>query len=339
MGPLVIDLDGPSITQDEEKLLQHPFVGGIILFSRNYQSLAQLSALLSCVRRLRPELLITVDQEGGRVQRFRNEFTQIPSMQCLGDLYRSKGDAALQIVQQVGWLMAAELLSVGVDLSFAPVLDLDKDTSTVIGDRSFGEDPRVCTKVAHAFCQGMRLAGMKTSGKHFPGHGGVAADSHVESPIDNRSLTTIVQHDIQPFAAMIQAGLMDVVMLSHVIYPSVDQYPAVFSPIWIKQQLQVALGFRGTVFSDDLSMAGAKVVGDVVQRVRFALQAGCHKVLVCNDREAVNQVLSAVDSDSLVAPVLANQSLPSLAGSANFDTRGFRTSSQYRSALQAVLNI
>ncbi len=298
-GPLILDLNNTVLQSDEITLLQHEFVGGVILFARNYHSSQQLRELVGAIKSIRSDLLITVDQEGGRVQRFKDEFTRLPAPQQLGDLYLQKGDEALEFIRQCGWLMAVELISHGIDLSFAPVLDLDRDRSKVIGDRSFSELPDVCINVATAYCEGMRNAGMAVTAKHFPGHGSVEADSHVESPQDPRTFEQILSYDLVPFAKLIEKGLIDAVMPSHVIYTAVDDVPAVFSKVWIQEHLRKDLAFSGTVFSDDLSMEGAGVMGDIVQRLQLAIDAGCTKVLVCNDRQAVAQVLQAVDDGQL----------------------------------------
>ncbi len=290
LGALMIDVEGQTLSAEEQLRLQHPLVGGVILFSRNYASPAQMTALTAEIRALRkPSLLIAVDHEGGKVQRFRQEFSPLPPAACIGALYDQNPQQGIKAAQQIGWLLAAELRAVGVDLSFAPVLDLRKGISSVIQDRAFHADPQVVTLLAAAFIQGMQSAGMQAVGKHYPGHGSVAADSHLAVPIDWRSLDVIVQEDLIPFSQLIKQGL-PALMPAHVIYPQIDKYPAVFSKIWLtflRQQLR----FTGAIFSDDLNMAAAGTVGDMCERVPKAIGAGCDMLLICNNSDAVGQVL------------------------------------------------
>ena len=286
LGPLMIDIAGTELSELDRERLCHPLVGGIILFTRNYASREQLTALCSEIHALRePRLLIAVDHEGGRVQRFREGFTRLPAMRRLGELHAQDAAAGLAAARAVGELLASELLACGVDFSFTPVLDLDYGQSTVIGDRSFGRDPAVVAALANALVEGLHAAGMKSCGKHFPGHGHVAADSHVAIPVDERSLAQL-QEDIAAF----RLGRVDAVMPAHVIYPAVDHRPAGFSPVWQKM-LREELGFDGVVFSDDLSMEGASVAGGILERVQAAWDAGCDMLLVCNAPEAAGQVL------------------------------------------------
>jgi len=286
LGPLMIDIAGTELSDLDRERLRHPLVGGIILFTRNYVSREQLAALCDEIHALRePRLLIAVDHEGGRVQRFREGFTRLPAMRRLGELHAQDAAAGLAAARAVGELLASELLACGVDFSFTPVLDLDYGQSTVIGDRSFGRDPAVVAALANALVEGLHAAGMKSCGKHFPGHGHVAADSHVAIPVDERSLAQL-QEDIAAF----RLGRVDAVMPAHVIYPAVDHRPAGFSPVWQKM-LREELGFDGVVFSDDLSMEGASVAGGILERVQAAWDAGCDMLLVCNAPEAAGQVL------------------------------------------------
>lgn len=296
LGPLMIDLQETSLQPEERDLLGHPLVGGVILFTRNYESPEQIGELIKAIRSVgAPRLLIAVDQEGGRVQRFRAGFTRLPAVAELGRLADRERARAQRLAETTGWLMAAELRSVGVDLSFAPVLDLDHRRSTVIGDRAFHRDPEVLTELAHAYMRGMRHAGMAAVGKHFPGHGGVAADSHHELPEDPRPLADLRAEDMLPFERMIHYGL-PAVMAAHVVYPAVAPLPAGFSYNWLHTLLRGELGFQGAVFSDDLSMAGARVAGTTpTQRVRTALEAGCDMVLLCNDPPAVAEVLDRLE--------------------------------------------
>src|SRR5690606_6462331 len=286
LGPVMIDIAGTELSDLDRERLRHPLVGGIILFTRNYASREQLTALCAEIHALRePRLLIAVDHEGGRVQRFREGFTRLPAMRRLGELHAQDAAAGLAAARAVGELLASELLACGVDFSFTPVLDLDYGQSTVIGDRSCGRDPAGVAALATALGEGLHAAGMKSCGKHFPGHGHVAADSHVAIPVDERSLAQL-QEDIAAF----RLGRVDAVMPAHVIYPAVDHRPAGFSPVWQKM-LREELGFDGVVFSDDLSMEGASVAGGILERVQAACDAGCDMLLVCNAPEAAGQVL------------------------------------------------
>jgi beta-N-acetylhexosaminidase len=294
LGPLMIDIEGVELSQIDRDVLRHPLVGGVILFSRNYQSIEQVSQLSKAIHALRGEpLLIAVDHEGGRVQRFRDEFTCIPCMQSLGQAYQEDTQRGLEQAQQVAWLMAMELRQVGVDFSFAPVLDLDYGCSEVIGDRAFSADQGIVAQVAEAFQQGLQMAGMASVGKHFPGHGAVAPDSHVAIPVDERPLEEIMQHDVYPFKQLIQAGMKGI-MPAHVIYQQVDALPAGFSEYWLKDVLRQQLAFQGAIFSDDLTMHGASVIGDYQQRAKQALMAGGDMALVCNNRTAVEQVIDGL---------------------------------------------
>jgi len=291
LGPLMIDIDGVELSSVDREVLRHPLVGGLILFSRNYESVEQVSLLCEAVHKLRAEpLLIAVDHEGGRVQRFKDGFTQIPSMQSLGKVYIDNPTLGHEYAQQTAWLMAMELRQVGVDFSFAPVLDLDYGCSEIIGDRAFSTDKEIVSALAIAFQRGLTEAGMASIGKHFPGHGAVAPDSHVAIPVDERPLEEIMQNDVYPFKQLIQSGMKGM-MPAHVIYQHADSVPAGFSEFWLKQVLRQQLGFGGAIFSDDLSMQGASAVGDFEQRARQTLKAGADMALVCNDRSAAEQVI------------------------------------------------
>ncbi len=284
-GPLMVDVGGLSLTAEDREVLAHPLVGSAILFSRNVDTPEQIAALTAEMRAVRPELWIAVDQEGGRVQRFREGFTRLPPMRSFGHQYDQDPAAAIAAARHCGELMAREVRGVGVDFSFAPVLDLDMGVSGVIGDRAFHTRPEPAIALVRAFMQGMKAAGMMTIGKHFPGHGSVAADSHLALPVDDRSWADIEAYDLRPFAAL--AGELDGIMPAHVVYPQVDPLPAGFSEFWLKTVLREQLGFKGLIFSDDLCMEGAVGVGPMQERVDVALAAGCDVVLVCNNRPEV----------------------------------------------------
>jgi beta-N-acetylhexosaminidase len=289
------DLRGTELSAGEIELLRHPLVGGVILFSRNYREPDQVLRLCRQIHTLRnPPLLIGIDHEGGRVQRFHDSFTPLPACHCYGEIYDRDAGRGAHIAEQAGWLMAAELLAVGVDFSFAPVLDLDKGVSHVIGDRAFHRNPDTVTILAKAFMKGMKLAGMAAVGKHFPGHGAVKEDSHVGIPVDNRLFDDIYMSDLIPFERMIAAGL-PAVMPAHVIYPEVDNVPAGFSRIWLQEILRQRLGFQGVIFSDDISMAGANHAGDYPDRAMAALGAGCDMVLICNNQEAAISLVNGIE--------------------------------------------
>ncbi|EDY86474.1 beta-hexosaminidase [gamma proteobacterium HTCC5015] len=286
----MLDLRGPEIDAVEREVLRHPNTGGLIYFARHYQSPQQIAELTREVRSIRPDLLIAVDQEGGRVQRFREGFTRLPPMRQLGQLWQRAPKQADQAAEALGWLMAAEVQSVGVDFSFAPVLDVDYGGSEVIGDRAFHSATEQIVELGGAFIRGMKAAGMAATGKHFPGHGFVAGDSHTEKPVDDRSLAAIKETDLMPFAQLAQQG-MDAVMPAHVLYPQVDDKPAGFSRRWVREILRGDLGFDGVVFSDDLSMDGADLGIGYVERADFALNAGCDMVLVCNHPDIAERVV------------------------------------------------
>jgi len=294
LGPVMVDVAGLELAPGERELLAHPLVGGVILFARNYGSPEQLRALTGAIHGVRsPALLIAVDHEGGRVQRFADGFTRLPPMRALGRIYDDDPVLAENLAGAVGVVLASELAAHGVDFSFAPVLDIDFGSSSVIGDRAFHSEPAAVSRLAGALAGGMRRVGMGAVGKHFPGHGYVRADSHHEVPVDDRALAAIEANDLAPYRALIGSGLAGV-MPAHVIYPRVDSRPAGFSPVWLREILRGRLGFDGIVFSDDLSMEGASVAGGIVERGRAALDAGCDMVLVCNAREAAERLLEGL---------------------------------------------
>lgn len=312
----MLDVSGYELTPEDRELLDHPLVGGVILFSRNYYDQKQLKELIAQIRlAARNKILIGVDHEGGRVQRFRDGFSAIPAM---GAIY-ARSDEDLSQAQQYcntfGWLMAAECLAFDIDLSFAPVLDLN-GVSDVIGDRSFHAQPEPLIQLASEFIKGMHRAGMKATGKHFPGHGNVKEDSHIAMPVDSRSLEQITQLDMQIFSRLNEMGLLDGVMPAHVVYPQVDDMPAGFSKVWLQTYLRQKMQFDGVVFSDDLSMQGAAFIGDFAARANAALNAGCDMVLVCNNPDAAAQVIDSLPSELPINPRLAKLAK---APSADFD--------------------
>jgi beta-N-acetylhexosaminidase len=292
-SPLLLDIAGTHLDATDRRRLQHPLTGGLVLFARNWIDRAQLTALTTEVKAIRPDLLICVDHEGGRVQRFRSDgFTHLPAMAVLGDLWMADAMAATNAATAAGYVLGAELRACGVDLSFTPVLDLAHGGSTVIGNRAFHRDARVVSLLAKSLMHGLLQAGMANCGKHFPGHGFVAADSHVAVPVDQRSLKTILADDAKPYDWL--STSLASVMPAHVIYPKVDAAPAGFSARWLQQILRGELGFQGAIFSDDLSMAGAQVAGGVLAGALAALGAGCDLVLLCN--QSVVEGGAAVDA-------------------------------------------
>ena len=297
IGPVMLDVAGLVLTDDDRRRIAHRKTGGVILFARNFASRAQLCALVDAIRALRPGLLITVDHEGGRVQRFRTDgFVRLPAMRALGALWDADPARGALVASRAatatGFVLGADLVACGIDLSFTPVLDLDHGPSAVICDRAFHRDPRVVTLLAKSLMHGLTLAGMANCGKHFPGHGHVAADSHVAIPVDERTLDTILDDDALPYAWL--EPTLASVMPAHVIYPAVDHRPAGFSPVWLQDILRGRLGFDGVIFSDDLSMEGASVAGDVVSAGNAALDAGCDMVLVCNDGARADRLLAGL---------------------------------------------
>jgi beta-N-acetylhexosaminidase len=296
IAPLMLDLEGTELTLEEKELLKHPYCGGLIFFSRNFESVEQLEKLIHDIRAATPNrILLSVDHEGGRVQRFRDGFTKLPA---LAKLYEESEDeaTALRAAHHHAWLMASELRAMDIDFSFAPVLDLNYGVSEVIGDRAFHGEIDIVESMSKAYIAGMHDAGMAATGKHFPGHGAVVADSHLEIPVDERDFETINKVDMQPFAKSILNGL-DAVMPAHVIYPDVDSQPAGFSQVWLQNILRKQLAFDGVIFSDDLNMEGASFAGNYAQRATAALDAGCDMVLVCNNRPGVIQVMDQASID------------------------------------------
>jgi len=296
LGPVMLDVVGLTLTDDDARRIRHPLTGGVILFARNFTDRAQLCALTAAIHAVRPGVLIAVDHEGGRVQRFRTDgFTHLPAMRQLGRLWDHDAEAAARAATAVGFVLASELRACGVDLSFTPVLDLDYGGSSVIGDRALHHDPRAVAQLAKSLNHGLALAGMANCGKHFPGHGYVAADSHVAVPVDERSLEDIIARDAMPYDWLGMS--LSAVMPAHVIYPQVDRQPAGFSRRWLTI-LRQQIGFQGVIFSDDLSMEGASVAGSVTDAARAALDAGCDMVLICNSPDKADQLLAQLPPDA-----------------------------------------
>jgi beta-N-acetylhexosaminidase len=290
LGPLMIDVAGTTLSASDREVLAHPLVGSVILFTRNYTDPVQLQALVAAIQSVRsPALLVAVDHEGGRVQRFRSGFSELPPLRRIGHAFDADHEQGLAMARALGWLMAAELAACGLDFSFAPCVDLDYGLSEIIGDRAFHAQASAVAQLAIAYAHGMRDAGMAATAKHYPGHGAVVADSHVALPVDRRELVDMEQ-DLLPYRRLIANGL-PAVMVAHVLYPAVDSVPASFSHRWIEGLLRTELQFGGLVFADDLTMGGAAAVGDLEQRARRALAAGCDVLPVCNDRPGVERLL------------------------------------------------
>jgi beta-N-acetylhexosaminidase len=295
LGPLMVDIAGTELSADDVRVLAHPLVGSVLLFTRNYSNPRQVAELTANIRSLRtPHLLIAVDHEGGRVQRFREGFTRLPAARLLGRRFDADRRDGLNLAQSVGWLLASELRAVGVDFSFAPCVDLDYGVSEIIGDRAFHSDPDFVAQLAVATMAGMREAGMAAIAKHFPGHGAVVADSHTALPVDRREFADL-EADIRPYRPLIDNNLAGI-MAAHVVFPAVDALPASLSKRWITGVLRGELGFHGCVFADDLTMAGAAAFGDAIARAELALGAGCDVLPICNDRPSVELVLGRLGS-------------------------------------------
>lgn len=294
LGPLMIDIVGTEMTDDEKTLLLQPEVGGVILFTRNFESVSQICQLIDDIHALRtPHLLVAVDHEGGRVQRFRDGFTILPPAAKFEKIFQQDNQKGRTLARTAGWLMAAELRAIGVDFSFAPVLDLAHGVSGVIGDRAFARRPQTVATLAFAFMRGMLDAGMSAVGKHFPGHGAVVEDSHIAMPVDHRELDIIMQHDVIPFKRMIENGIAGI-MSAHVVYDQVDKRPAGYSQYWLQTILRGELNFPGAIFSDDLSMEAAGIAGGYGERAEAALAAGCDMALVCNHTEGAAEAVDFI---------------------------------------------
>ena len=335
MGPIMLDVSGFELTHEEIDILDHPLVGGLILFSRNYHDQKQLFDLVRHIRSVtRNDVIIATDHEGGRVQRFRQGFSDIPAM---GSINRQTNENIQQsgyLCEQFGWLMAAELLAFDIDISFAPVLDI-QGVSEVIGDRSFHQQPQIIVQLASDFIKGMHRAGMSATGKHFPGHGNVLEDSHVAMPIDKRSREDIFNLDMAIFKSIHQQGLLDAVMPAHVIYPEVDDLPAGFSETWIKQILRQELDFDGVVFSDDLSMQGAVQMGNIVERAELAIAAGCDMVLVCNDPMGAVKVIDGLPSGMSLHKISIDR-IKRLKKTTSLDFSNLKKTSEYQIASKVL---
>jgi len=290
----MISIDGNTLSSSDKDLIRNRHVGGIILFTRNFHSQSQIEELCSEIKNIKNNIIIAVDQEGGRVQRFNGEYTQLPSMQVLGDYCISNNDYSF--AADVGWLMSLELIASGVDISFAPVLDVDRNTSSIIGNRSFSNKPQNVVDIASHFIQGMSEAGMKATGKHFPGHGGIKEDSHITEPIDIRSHNELMDTDLKPFIEL--KDKLSAVMTAHITYPDIDNVCVSFSEIWLKNVLQNNIGFNGIIFSDDLTMKGAGNTS-MDERAIKALNAGCDMVLVCNDYKGANSVINRFEKEDI----------------------------------------
>ena len=332
LGPLMVDVAGQELAAEDREVLAHPLVGGVILFTRNYANPAQLQQLVAQIHALRsPRLLIAVDHEGGRVQRFRNGFTPLPALRLVGHQFDRDRNAGLELARRHGWLMAAELLACGLDLSFAPCVDLDYGLSEIIGDRAFHARAAAVGELAVAYMHGMRDAGMAATAKHFPGHGAVVADSHLALPVDRRGYHDL-DGELTPYRRLIDNGL-SAVMVAHILFPGVDDKPASFSRRWIGGVLRGELKFSGAVFADDLSMAGAASYGDIVARATQALAAGCDALPVCNSRPSVLQLLAELRVNPDPA---AHLRLARLRAHAHPDRAAFLASSHWRVCRDAL---
>ena len=333
LGPLMVDVAGTALTAADREILRHPLVGGVILFTRNYADPGQLRALVDDIHGLRaPPLLVAVDQEGGRVQRFREGFTALPPARLYGKLWDDDAKEAARVTELGAWLMAAELRASGVDISFAPVVDLDFGASSVIGDRALHREPEAVAELARAWLLGMRRAGMAACAKHFPGHGFVAGDSHHMLPVDGRPLAEIRRHDLVPYQHLLRLDLPSV-MMAHVVYDRVDVLPASLSQRWIQDELRDALRFEGAVFCDDLSMRGAEKAGDYLDRARTALAAGCDMLPVCNSRAGVEAILDGLQHEP---HPLSQWRLAKLHGREGMDREALLAGAEWRHARHAL---
>ena len=337
LGPVMLDIEGLQLTADDKKRLLHPLTGGVILFTRNFSSYQQLTTLITEIRTLRnPSLLVAVDHEGGRVQRFQQDFTRLPAMRELGKIWDKQPSRAKRLAQQVGYILAAELKASGIDLSFTPVLDIDYGQSCIIGDRAFHRKPQAIADLAHYLMLGLKSAGMMAVGKHFPGHGYIRADTHVEVTVDQRAYADIEMDDLIPFRQMIDFGLAGI-MSAHITYPRVDKNPATFSEKWLKTILREELQFEGCVFSDDLSMQAAVSYGGIVARAKAALKAGCDMILACNNPQSMDELLAGLQWD---VPAVSQARIMRMHGKQHNPTiTELRESAGYVKAMQEISNI
>ena len=296
LGPIITSVPNTELSEKDRELLENPMIGGVILFSENFINQEQLRILVQSIKKIKePELLVFVDQEGGRIQRFSNDFFHLPSHQDLGRIYDLSKNSGIRSAELTGFVMAAELIAQGIDLSFSPVVDINHGLSEVISDRSFHSDPSVVSLMAGSYIKGMSSAGMKAVAKHFPGHGAVIADSHTEQPIDTRPAVEI-EKDIKPYLDLIDSGLPGI-MTAHIIYPSIDEHIATFSNIWLKTRLREKYSYDGLIFSDDLTMQSAVEIGSMQERIQLALDAGCDFILWCHPDESIYSVLSELSVD------------------------------------------
>ena len=336
LGPIMLDIDGQTLSPADRALLVEPAVGGVILFTRNFSSPSQIADLVADIRALRsPPLIVAVDHEGGRVQRFREGFSAIPPMRHIGRVCDSDQREGERLAQLAGWMIGAELRSVGIDLCFAPCLDLDWGVSEIIGNRAFHRNPEVVSALAGAFCRGLRSAGMAAVGKHWPGHGAVVSDSHLELPVDRRPYGELLD-DIRPYERLIGNRLLTGVMASHIVYREIDALPAGFSSYWLKQELRERLGFDGAVFSDDLSMKATREYGSMPERARRSLDAGADMVPICNDRPAAQLAVRALSDYSNPSSLVR---LARLRGSGGELRETLHTSAEWQSASEALTRL
>ena len=336
MGPIMLDVQGTSLSSEDKELLAHPLVGGLILFSRNYQSPQQVTELVSHIRQAaNKDFLIAVDHEGGRVQRFREQFSEIPAMGSLLSAVNGDLIAAKKLAFRAGLLMAMEVQAVGIDISFAPVLDVH-GISEVIGDRAFDQTPEKIIPLAKSFIEGMHEAGMKATGKHFPGHGSVLADSHFALPVDERSAETIFSYDMAPFKTLISEGVVDALMPAHVIYPEIDSLAVGFSTKWLQEILRKQLNFNGVIFSDDLSMEGAASIGGYIERAEASQQAGCDMLLVCNNRQGTIEI---IDNANISVVEQSSQRLSKLLKNQNVGWGSLAKNNSWLSAKQHLTSV
>ena len=333
LGPVMLDVEGLALTPADRDLLREPAVGGVILFTRNYESPGQLADLVAAIRAVRsPPLLIAVDHEGGRVQRFREGFTAIPPMRRIGRQFDTDPDLALSLAKTTGWVVASELRAMDIDLAFTPCVDLDWGVSEVIGDRAFHRKPDVVSDLASAYARGMREGGMASVAKHFPGHGAVVADSHEQLPVDRRSFGDLLD-DMRPYERLIGNRQLAGVMLAHIVYAEMDEKPASLSRYWIADQLRTQLGYDGAVFCDDLSMKATRTYGAMPERAALALDAGCDMVLVCNDRAAASATVRALREYSNPLSLVR---LARLHGTGEVMRESLLASDEWQSAIEAL---